>query len=372
LFSSIKPRAEPMFDFKLMTGKERSPEERFLLLCCRADFNEQTRLQVEAQVKAGLDWHVLWRLAVQENVLPLVCHRLLAFDGTQMPISLLAEMKRQLFDNASRNILFINELSRVLELLQQRGIRALTFKGPVLAITAYGGANLRRYNDVDIIVPEQDYARCRSHLFAHGYELLKDFGFEVAIRHKESWAIVDLHRTVTSSAFPFPTDFDSWWNRREGVDVSGHSVPALSVMDHLLIVIVQIARDRYEDKLILAKLCDVAALLHTHPAVDVDRVVSEAERLGVRRRVLAVLGAVAELLALPLPAKATACFESEVLLARLARFTEEGVLDRPEGNVRSLYERILFHFNVHERVGHKLAQLWMVPFKLKELLEERS
>jgi hypothetical protein len=281
-------------------------------------------------------------------------------------------MSRRRFDNASRNMIFVKELANILQCLDQAGIPALTFKGPVLSQIAYGSANLRRFNDVDIIVREEDYARCQAFLYDAGYERLKDYGFEVAIRHRDCWAIVDLHRRISSAAFPFPTDFEGWWQRRAQVEVSGHVLTTLSITDHLLVVIVQIARDRYEDKLTLAKLCDVALLLHSVPDLDLDHIFREAERQGARRRMLTVLGAVAALFALPLPPTLAEPLEREAELARLARFMGDGVLGRGGPRDASVLQRIYFHFKVHEGLGQKLSQLWMVPFKLKEMMDERS
>lgn len=347
-------------------------ECRLLLLFCRPGFDKNTAEEARALITVSPNWDLLAQLARREGVLPMVAQRLTTFFKSSLPANLIAELGRLRFDNASRNLIFVKELVRIQRLLETEGIPALTFKGPVLAQIAYGSANLRRFNDVDLIVPEQDYLRCQEFLYGAGYERLTDYGFEVSIRRKDCWAMVDLHRRISSIAFPFPNRFDSWWRDREVMEVSGHKVATLSLIDHLLVVIVQISRDRYENKLTLSKLCDVALLLQNHPALDLDAFLAQAKRLGVYRRVITVLGAVHSLLDLPPPPAIADRLPAGTRLSKLARFTRDGVLDRSGARNAGLLRRIYYHYQVHEGLGQKLSQLWMVPLKARDLMEARS
>ena len=347
-------------------------ECRLLLLFCRAGFDEATAREARPLLAAPLDWDLLFRLARKEGVLPIVAHRLTTFFKASAPEALLSGLGRERFDNASRNLIFVKELAHIQRFLDEEGIPALTFKGPVLAQIAYGSANLRRFNDVDLIVPEKDYNRCRALLHKAGYERLDDFGFEVAIRRKDSWAIVDLHRRISSIAFPFPNSFDGWWRDRETIEVSGHRLTTLALMDHLLVVVVQISRDRYENKLTLAKLCDVAQLLHGHPDLDFQALLERADRLGLTRRVATVLGAASDLLGVALPPAIAGSLARDATLSSLARFTANGVLGRSGSRSAGFLQRVYYHFRVHEGLGQKLAQLWMLPLKARDLLSSRS
>ena len=55
-----------------------------------------------------------------------------------------------------QNMLLTSELIKVMQLLEDNGIEALAFKGPVLSQMAYGDVVSRQYVDLDILVKEND------------------------------------------------------------------------------------------------------------------------------------------------------------------------------------------------------------------------
>jgi hypothetical protein len=132
-----------------------------------------------------------------------------------------------------------------------------------------------------------------------------------------------------------------------------------------MVLCVQIARDRWEHKGSLAKLCDVARLV-VGAAIDWDAVLRQARAQGFERRMLAVLAATEDLLGAPLPAPAARRIGHHRGARRLGRFIGREFLRRADDGPTQLAARIAFHFRVHERPYHKLAQLRMVPAKLRE------
>jgi hypothetical protein len=71
--------------------------------------------------------------------------------------------------NAVRNMLFAAELTRVLRLLGEAGIRVLPLKGVPLGESLYGDAAFRVCSDIDILVPVSDALRARRLILAQGY-----------------------------------------------------------------------------------------------------------------------------------------------------------------------------------------------------------
>ena len=51
-----------------------------------------------------------------------------------------------------KNMLLTSELIKVMQLLEDNGIEALAFKGPILSQMAYGDVVSRQYADLDILV----------------------------------------------------------------------------------------------------------------------------------------------------------------------------------------------------------------------------
>jgi hypothetical protein len=357
---------------KLRRQRDLTPEDRLLLMCCQAVFDGASARSVAALIRGGLDWDKVLELAQRESVIPLLSDRLSTVEPELVPGKTLAEFKRRHIEAAAFGLVLGGELLRVLEVIEARGIRVLTFKGPALAQTAYGNLSSRMFSDVDLIVDDRDFAACQAHLESHNYSLVVDYGFEKGFRRKGSPTMIDVHRRITPRSFPCRLRFDDLSARREMVTLLGAEMPSLSVGDNLLVLSLQVTRGRYENDASLAKLADVAALLHRFPEIDWEALLAEAERVGLTRRLAAVLGAVAELLDAPLPPRVTSLFDNSGLLGRLSQFTGGGVLGRSDGDgLVGFLERVLFHYRVHERKRDKLAQFLMIPSKLQDSWRRR-
>ncbi len=124
-------------------------------------------------------------LAIRHGVLPLVYQTLKSLPATrarpqgQMPLGcytlhaeILAAFKQQYLTIAQRNMLMSAELLRIMKLLEENGIPALAFKGPVLSQMAYGDITLRQYSDLDVLVKKEDIYKIDALLKAQGYERL--------------------------------------------------------------------------------------------------------------------------------------------------------------------------------------------------------
>ena len=66
------------------------------------------------------------------------------------------QLRERYHSNARRNLFLVSELLKLLKLLESHGIGAIAFKGPVLALYAYGNLSLRQQLDLDILVRKRD------------------------------------------------------------------------------------------------------------------------------------------------------------------------------------------------------------------------
>ena len=345
-----------------------APEARLVLECCRPGGDAAA---IRSLPGPGFDWPRLVALAARDRVVPLVNEALTRHAADLLPAAVATELRRRLFVHAGNALLVTNELVRLMASLAAQGIRALTFKGPALAVAAYGRVSLRMFSDVDVLVDDRDHARCLARLQTEGYTVLRDFAFEQTLRREGSPAMVDLHRSVSPAAFPCALSFDELWARRSRVPIAETEVDCLSPADHLMVLCVQITRDRWESKGSLAKLCDVDRLVQGG-GIDWGPVLDQSRALGFERRLLAVLAAAEELLETPLPPPVIRRLDGKDRVRRLGTFISGEFLRDARDSPARLAGRIAFHFRVHERAGHKLAQLRMVPIKLREaLLDQR-
>jgi cobalamin-dependent methionine synthase I len=72
-------------------------------------------------------------------------------------------------ENWARNAYLGIELKRILQRFQDAGFAALLLKGASLSEAVYHDSGSRRYNDLDILVPQKDLDRALGMLITLGY-----------------------------------------------------------------------------------------------------------------------------------------------------------------------------------------------------------
>src|SRR5207247_2195984 len=145
---------------------------------------------------------------------------------------------------ARRNLRFAGELLRLLELFEGEGIAAVPFKGPVLAVAAYGDIALRESRDLDILVRRGDVQHAKQLLLSRGYrpELSVEAGHDAALLasgyhyplRRDDGLAVELHWNLAPREFPYPVDLEEVWTRLRPVRLGGRTVCTLASEDLLL------------------------------------------------------------------------------------------------------------------------------------------
>ena len=127
-----------------------------------------------------------------------------------VPSEALAQFRRDYQENAARNVLLADELASIIKTLSDSGVDAINFKGPALAIAAYGDLSLRRFIDLDLIVRRNDVASAIEVLSALGYAPAGDLDPQhqsMLLEHQHNLQftrgriIVELHWQVASELF---------------------------------------------------------------------------------------------------------------------------------------------------------------------------
>lgn len=158
--------------------------------------------------------------------------------------SLLEALRDQQFDAAARHLLVLRALSQIRVALDGAGLDWLVVKGPVLAERAHGGADLRQYTDVDLVVPggqlrqalavcadagwptlDRNWPLLRRELLGEVH-LALDYGLHADLH----WHL--LYTPARRAAFPLP--MDEVFARRVWVPVGHVDVPTLDPADALI------------------------------------------------------------------------------------------------------------------------------------------
>jgi hypothetical protein len=141
---------------------------------------------------ARLDPSRLVRLAQAHRCLPLMAEGLQRAPAGAAPAwsalepALADRVRRALAVGTRRSFLLSRELVSLMEVFGRRGIRAVAWKGPVLAQTLYGRLDARSADDLDIWVHPGDFARACAILEEQAYSPLIRLRPEEAAAHRRA------------------------------------------------------------------------------------------------------------------------------------------------------------------------------------------
>lgn len=347
-----------------------SPEAELILCCARTHIDTATAERIQTLLQQGINWTYLIRAAVKHGVIQLLYRNLNATCPESVPKASLDQLRGFFHTNARHNLFLTNELLKLLDLLKDQGVRAIPYKGPVLAASVYGKLSLRQFGDLDILVHEQDFKNSRELLISQGYQLKEKFDREQSFVHRDSNVEVDLHWGLTPFYFPLAIDFDRLWQCVKPVSLAETTIISFSSEDLLLILCVQVAKDCWERRQQLeqlAKVCDIAELIQARPTLDWGQVGEQANTLGAARMFCFALFLAKNLLGVALPEDVWLEIQADSVAISLAEqacayLFREGD-DLPTLSKNSLFDlrfrvkQLTFYLRMRERFQHKIKHI---------------
>ena len=245
------------------------PEHELLLCCARTRCAPEVAERLRTLAGKSIDWNYLFQLARRHSILPLVFRQLQTHTADLVPHEQLVKFKESYQENVARNLLLSSELNALMRSFADAGIESLPFKGPALAVMAYGDLSLRRFVDLDVIVKKEDVFRAREILIKAGYKssLKLDDDQQSALLHTQHCVqfrrdngrmIFELHWNVASDLFAAPVSAKDFWERLIDIELNGQTVKSFSADDLLFALCVHGSRHIWER---LSWICDVAELI---------------------------------------------------------------------------------------------------------------
>ncbi len=326
-----------------------------LVACARKQMDAAQQEHFNGLVAQPLDWAVLMQLANENGLLPLLHKHLTeAATGSIRPdvLEQIAQANRQ---SALRSLFLTAELLRILDTFRQRGIRAVPYKGPVLAQRAFGSPSLRQFEDLDIVTPQRsmpavydamqelDYqARLPKERFvAEGSQAIPG---EYVFVHRVNSAMVELHTEWTLRHFPVRPDMEAMARRSTVVSVDGKDVAAFAAEDELLMLAVHGAKDFWSR---LIWVADIAEIVKQSPKLNWQKVIAGAKRLKASRMLNLGLSLAREILDLTLPPEIVSQIEADATVKRVTRHFVQHRVDG-EAIPESAFQRSLYRIRMVE------------------------
>ncbi len=331
------------------------PEIGLLLACAHAHFDLEHRKRIRALLQEDIDWAALLQLAIKHRTIPLLYKSLAASSPDPTPEEVTAQLQALFRANGVRNLALATELLKVLRHLQDNGVCAVPYRGPLLAEVVYGDLSLRTFQDLDVLVQRKDVARAKDALVSMGYQLVVPKRLPAAghltyehaygFWHAGSGLSLELQWEVAERYFGFRVD-PQVWDRLEVVRFMGRQVVGLPAEDLLLILCVHGSKHGWAR---LAWVCDVAELVRAHPRIDWERALWQARRHKVRRMVLLGLTLASDLLGATLPEEIGQSVKSDSAVQSLGLQVRERLFPEGAGTRRTLETSRLFVFHVQLR-----------------------
>ncbi|MEP6569205.1 MAG: nucleotidyltransferase family protein [Acidobacteriota bacterium] len=294
-------------------------EDELVLLCSRTKVEPETGARIESitNSSAEIDWNYVYQISRRHSVVPLVYSQLRTTAAANVPPDQLARFKANYQENVARNLLLTAELCSILKLFEAAGIEAVPYKGPALAVQAYGELGLRRFVDLDILVRKDDALRAKELLITRGFvcgspwtsgqqELLMRTQHNLSLSREAGRIIVELHWEVASSLFASSLQAEDFWGHLETIRLNNVPVKSLSIEDLLLSLCVHGSKHHWER---LAWICDVAELIKMRTDLDWSVLLERSVSSGSERMLLLGLYLASRLLNAPLPRQTEARVE---------------------------------------------------------------
>jgi hypothetical protein len=294
------------------TGTDPSapPAHALLLACARAAFDAAGAAPARGDALArGVDWNAFLALAERNRLLPLV-HR--ALEGVDdVPETVRSRLRAAFAANARHALALAGELRGLMDAMDGLQVRALAYKGPALAVRAYGHLALRTYSDLDLLVAPADCVYAAGMLYGRGYRcpyrfsVAQDAAFvrvdgDYPFHHPETGELVELHVRVSSTRFCVDLPTERLMARARPVPIGGGDVLAPADDDLFLALCVHGAKHRWARLEWLA----CAAALRVRGALDPGALLDRSVEIGAGRTVLLALLLMRDAFDLPLPADA--------------------------------------------------------------------
>jgi hypothetical protein len=266
-----------------------NPEFNLLLACCSDPSSEEHAERMRNILSRPLDWERVLALVDHHRVVPQVYGELSRYSYL-VPAQRFEALRWRYQNNARKTLWFTAELIRIVSHLKLAGIRALPYKGPVLAQTLYGEVTRREFGDLDILILPADVPKTKAVLRDLGYTPALELGpgmetayigsgYEYSFNAMGRSNLLELQWRIAPRFYSVDFNVADFFGRADEVNFGVCSMRTLCAEDLLLVLCVHAAKHVWVQ---LSWLCDIARLMDSR-SLDWQVIFEEARRLGIER-----------------------------------------------------------------------------------------
>lgn len=344
----------------------KSAEHRLLIVTARVALNPKLKrsfLDLAAQVG---DWQYLIDMAKEHAVIPLLWRHLSGLPVDIVPTQVIDQIGTLNETNTNYALYLTGVLTRLLEVFENHGIHAIPFKGPILAIQAYGDVGLRQFADLDVLVRQEQLGQAADLLADHGFHPEYDLSleqesaaceFDCALNFRnERNVLIDLHWKFVPKYLSLNFEPDLL-EPLQSIQVGNRKHRTLSSVDTIIVLAIHGFTHYWER---IGWIADLTALFENNPP-DWSALMRKAQQLDLRRVVAVAMLLCHQLLDATLPNEILKELHSDKVARRLADKFQRTMLsdDHKSSSIVGVMD---LHVRMRERVSDKLWTLFRFAF----------
>jgi len=310
-----------------------------------------------------VDWVEFQRLAEYHGVLPLAARNLMEH-GRGLPVEIQRSLRSAYEANLRRSLWFSAELSRISRHFEGKNLRAVPYKGPVLAEAVYRDPGLRSYSDLDLLIIPDDFARAKQALTELGYRPTSDqsaaiellwiwAGYERSFDGLAGKNLVELQWALLPYFYGVDVRVEELAARAGRISIAGCEVACLSPEDCVIVLCLHAAKHLWTRLIWLSDIAEAASLESVNWAL----VTAQAEALGVVRMLGVSFWLTKNILRSKLPAAAEEIVGGDARVSAIGAEFAERLRRGDTYNFESTeYFRLIL--KLRERRSDQLRYLW--------------
>lgn len=268
-----------------MLGAPKSfpSESRILFACASVISPEERKNLFQGAIDDGVDLDLLERLALDNDLGPLLFRQAVDLEGVSSTARELAHRLRGNHDfNLRRSSMLLLELSRLLRLMEAEGVPVIPYKGPSFALRHYASPGLRPCGDLDLMVLRSDVQRATHILLKNGYQIRQRRGSdgaddpegdgnEITMDHLENPLLTaELHWGLFAPGLLGMEDSDLFWEKCCTTEL--HGMPTRTLTTEAEFVVMALHGGVKHEWIPLRVLGDIARIVQSNPNLNWDAV----------------------------------------------------------------------------------------------------
>lgn len=324
-------------------------------------------LGMEIKVKNvinDVNWGYLLSKASYHGLMSLLYSNLRKYSD-KVPEDIMHLLKDYYLINTRKNLLFIGELIRIVQLFETKNINLIPYKGPVLAIQSYNDLSMREFGDIDLFIHKKDFPLVKKELLHENYETIlnltnsKEIEYmkyqrEYKFKNTDNGILIEIQWNVVGFSFSFPNSRYFPINGLKPLFVNNHELKTFTNEDLILILSLHVAGHMWSR---LSWMADIAELIKNSEKIDWNQIIEKAHFLAVERILYLNLSLSQNLFNLKLPKNVQEYIKNDSKIEILEKQVLEMIFIPQKV---SLFDKVKLRFNIRENKINGLKDIWRI------------